>query len=864
MAFTFSIHLCIDFRLDTSSCYHFLFASLPRFPLKAALPIDGVIDELLTRVREAGAVVLRAPTGAGKTTRVPLALLQEGFARTGRIVLLEPRRVAARAAARRMASELGSELGDEVGYHVRFDRKFGSRTSILVVTPGILLRMMQDDPYLESVAMILFDEIHERGIENDLALGMALLSQRTVRDDLKLLAMSATLDTARLSNYLGSAPLVESEGRLFPVEIRYRPPGRDESILEAAHRETLELIAKTNGDLLIFLPGVGEIRQLTARLESLAQDEDLLLFPLYGDLSPEQQDRALVRHARRKIVLATNVAETSVTVEGVTAVIDTGLARVMRFDPSVGLDRLELEPISRSACEQRTGRAGRLAPGICIRLWSEFSHPARPLQTEPEIARVDLAPALLQLFSLGESDPFQFPWLDAPPRDAVEHSLQLLEMLGAIRDRTITDLGQQLAKLPVHPRLGRLLIETGFSRRAALAAALLGERDIFLRGSGGRVASTHSDLLDRLELIEQFARTRQTRTPLGEINSAAVRTVFQVQEQLLREVSSSPDDDESLLKGLLSAFPDRVVRRRERGSDRGVMVGGRGVKMAPSSGVIEPEFFLAISVDAGGVESFVRLASSIERDWLPREFVHTETVCDFDASTERLVAWKRTFYRDLLLDETSAAVPKSTESREILQAAAIERLESVLPAVDSAAGNWLGRIRFLNEFLPEAGLPKFDREELAELLPDLAPNARSFEELRRADWLGVLKGRCRFDQLQLIEREAPEKMLVPSGSEIALEYEPGRPPILQVRIQELFGLKETPRLARGKVKILLHLLAPNFRPQQVTDDLASFWVNTYPQVRKELRARYPKHSWPEDPLTAEPLRGAKRRKPDHG
>ena len=827
------------------------------------LPISEVLPELIQQLKSHSSVILRAPTGAGKTTRVPPALLDAGFATRQRIVMLEPRRIAARAAARRMAQERGTPLGEEVGFQVRFERKFSRSTKILVVTPGILLRMIQDDPYLESISVLIFDEFHERGLESDLALGMARLMQQTVREDLRLLVMSATLDTEKLKGYLAEAPVVTSEGRLFPVEIRYQPPPRELDLPLATARAIENLLPQTTGDVLVFLPGVGEIRQTMAELQSLAQENDLALLPLYGDLPSEQQDAALLRQNRRKIVLATNVAETSVTVEGITGVIDTGLARVLQFDPGVGLDRLQLEGISQSSADQRSGRAGRLHPGICVRLWSEISHQSRLMQTKPEIERVDLTGAVLHLLAMGETEVLNFPWLDPPSVGSVQQSLDLLRLLGAVDETGITDEGRELARLPVHPRIGKLLRAGQGSAQVALAAAILSERDIFLRSMGGSssASQTFSDLLERLEILEEYERTRRTQFPLGTINPGTARAILQVRNQLLRESDDSSKreaDHEEVLRSLLAAFPDRVIRRRERGSLKGVMVGGRGVRLAPSSGVIEPEFFLGLIVDAGGTESLVRLASGVERGWLPANQVKTQVEVEFDSEFQKVVAFRRSRYQDLLLDETSAMLPKGEEAARVLLAAAFRDLDQIFPPDDEVAESFLGRVRFLHRWMPELVLPAFDATDLHEILTWFAPHYKSFADLRKANWLQAMKGKLSYSQQKALDQEAPEQIEVPSGSQIFLQYQTGVP-ILAVRIQELFGLSETPPIAAGRVKVLLHLLAPNSRPQQVTDDLASFWVNTYPIVRKELRVKYPKHSWPEDPLTAEPLRGVKKR-----
>ncbi|HZT82662.1 MAG TPA: ATP-dependent helicase C-terminal domain-containing protein, partial [Gemmataceae bacterium] len=633
---------------------------------------------------------------------------------------------------------------------------------------------------------------------------------------------------------------------------------------------------------LVFLPGLAEIRHTAKALADLAGERDLAVLPLHGDLPPEQQDAALLPQPRRKVVLATNVAETSVTVEGVTGVVDSGLARLLLYDPAVGLDRLKLTPVSRASADQRAGRAGRTRPGVCVRLWSEVSHHARPEQTEPEIRRVDLAGAVLQLLAVGEKDVLRFPWLEPPREATVARAMELLGRLGAVAGGAVTDLGRALVKLPVHPRLGRLLIEGqrhGQPERAALAAALLSERDPFARGleSAGDAGRhrTLSDVLDRVEALEEYERDGRTATAHGTLNRAAARFVLRARDQLVRSLrvgqavpdrkksQAKPDlhPDDAILRALLAAFPDRVARRREPGGRRGVMVGGRGVYLAPSSGVTEPELFVCVDVDASKTETLVRQASAVQRDWLPRAQIAVATEVTFDEEAERVTARRRVRYEDLLLEETPASRPDEEGAARVLCAAASARLGRVLPPDDSAAGSFLLRARCLRAWMPELGLPAFDEADLRDLLPWLCPGKRSFEELRRADWLAALQGRLTHQQAQAVEREAPERLAVPSGSRIALKYEPGRPPVLAVRIQEVFGLRDTPRVAGGRVPVLLHLLAPNYRPQQVTDDLASFWANTYAQVRKELRARYPKHAWPEDPLSAPAQRGPKRRKP---
>ncbi|WP_082842278.1 ATP-dependent RNA helicase [Gemmata sp. SH-PL17] len=857
---------------------------------KDALPIDDALPELLAALRANGAAVLRAPTGAGKTTRVPPAVVESGLAGTGLVLMLEPRRVAARAAARRMAIEHGSPIGDVFGYQVRFDRKASARTRVLVVTPGVLLRRLIDDPFLDGTACVVFDEFHERGLEADLALGMVRLVRENVRPELKVIVMSATVDPLAVSTYFGGCPVVDSAGRTFPVDVKYRPRRTDTPVPLAVADAVRDVLTERDGDVLAFLPGLREIGQTAEHLETFAREQGIAVLPLHGDLPPEQQDCALQQLDQRKIVLATNVAETSVTVAGVTAVVDSGLARQMEFAPDVGMDRLRLVPISRASADQRAGRAGRTAPGVCVRLWDEPSHRGRPEQTVPEIKRVDLCGAALQLAALGERDVRKFPWLDAPTEEAVQQALRLLEQLELLNADGLTPLGEAAAALPVHPRLGRLLLEgqrLGCAPRAALAAALLSERDPFLRefDSGPpvrRAPPTVSDVLDRVEALEAFERGGRLDGPLGRLHRGGAHGVLEVRNQLARLIRPNPQppfpkkeggfeappflgeglgrgSDSSLLRCIFTAYPDRLARRREPGSTKALTVGGRGVRLAQTSGVSEPELFVCVDVDAGGADSFVRLASGVEREWLSSERVTTRIEVIFDDKTERLAARKVTRFNDLVLDETNAHIADESEAASVLAAAAAERLEKVLPPPDSAAGAFRTRVRCLRAWVPELELPAFEAADLHEALEALCRNRRSLADVRNGPWLDFLKGQLTYQQLQMVESEAPERIEVPSGSHIQIEYAEGRPPVLAARIQEMFGLTETPRVARGRVKVLLHLLAPNYRPQQVTDDLASFWKNGYPIVRKELRARYPKHSWPDDPLTAEAIRGVRKR-----
>lgn len=847
-----------------------------------SLPIDEVLPGLLEALATSPAALLRAPTGAGKTTRVPGALLDAGLAGEGEVVVLEPRRLAARAAARRTAAERGGRLGGEVGYRVRFDSRTSAKTRLAFVTEGLFLRRLAADPLLEGVGAVVFDEFHERSLDADLALALVRRVQQEVREDLRLVVMSATLETRELSRYLGEAPVIESAGRLHPVEIHHLAPAERP---ERGHPGEAEVVrgveralAATAGDVLVFLPGVGEIRRAHRSLEGRRALEGADLIELHGSLAPEEQDRALATRPGRTVFLATNIAEASITLPGVTAVVDTGLARRMELDPSTALDRLVLTPISHAAATQRAGRAGRTGPGACWRLWTEHDARTRPAEDEPAIRRVDLAPALLQLLQWGEPHPLDFPWLESPPRATAERALELLEQLGALEGTRggglrLSPRGTQLAALPLHPRLARLLLEgarSGALEEAALGAALVSERSPFRRdGRRAVLEGGHldSDLHDAVHALQRFEATGSTTSAAGELAPRAAREVLRVAADLRKQTpgaSSSPraaEPDEALARALLAAFPDRVARRRSAGDERAVMVGGRGVRLARESSVREAPLFLCLEVDAGRSESLVRRAAEVREDWLDPAALQTVDQLAFDPDEERVVARRVRSYLDLELDSRATTLERGHASAAVLAEAASSDLGRALDLAAEELVQLRARIACLRAWRPELELPLVDDPLLVELLPELASGCLSFAELRRAPLASTLLGQLDWSQREALDREAPERLEVPSGSRVRLTYEEGRPPVLAVRIQEVFGWRETPRVAGGRIPVLLHLLAPNHRPQQVTDDLASFWSSTYAEVRKDLRRRYPKHDWPEDPWTATASRrpGGRRR-----
>lgn len=845
---------------------------------RVPLPIDEVLGEIVAGLRAERSLVLRAPPGAGKTTRVPPAILDAGLAGEGQVVVLEPRRLAARAAAERIAFERAGRVGDETGYHVRFDRKVSRRTRIVAMTDGMFVQRLYGDALLDGVSVVVFDEFHERGLQTDLALAMTE-RVREIRDDLKVVVMSATLDPGPIAEYLGDGAVVESAGRQYPVEVRYLRAASgnpiEMQIVEAVER----LLEETAGDVLVFLPGVGEIRRAEDSIgDRFGGRVDVM--PLFGEMPLDAQRSVLARSARRKVVLATNVAETSITIDGITAVVDTGLARVLRHDAALALNRLEVARISRASAEQRAGRAGRTAAGICQRLWTEREQNGLAERETPEILRVDLAGPVLELLAWGETDPAALPWFEKPPAAAIERGVALLERLDAVEGGRVTAAGHAMARLPVHPRLGRLLVEgarLGVGSRAAIAAAMLSERDPFRAGrmqrdARGRTAEhrSDSDVVDRVAALEAFAERENVDAFGLPLDRSAAKQVLRVASELGDALGNiegefgapppSRDDDEALLRAVAAAFSDRLACRREAGSPRALLVGGRGVRLDESSRVAEGALFASVEIqERAGSEALVRQASLVRRAWLDPRHLRTDVEIEFDRASERVVAFKRTRYLDLVIEEVATQMPADVDASALLAVEASARLD-IAALCDDEASQLVQRVRSLAAWMPELNLPSWDEEALRSLWPEVCRGCTSLSEVRRRSLLPILAARLSHEQRSALDRFAPPRIEVPSGSQVALAYEFGKPPMLAVRIQELFGMRETPRIAAGRVGVVLHLLGPNYRPQQITSDLASFWNNGYQEVRKELRRRYPKHAWPEDPWTATAERRPQRRK----
>ncbi len=775
-----------------------------------ALPVDGYIDPIRAALAGYRAAVLTAAPGAGKTTRVPPALID-----AGRVLLLQPRRVAARAMAKRIADERGWTLGREVGWHIRFDRKASPETKVLVVTEGILTAYLQDDPLLSGVSTLIVDEFHERSIHADL--GLALARQAWLaRTDLRILVMSATLDPGPVSRFLGDCPVIEVPGALHPLSINYGP---GQSVAAAL----AELLPSSRGDVLCFLPGAGEITRAVSDAATVAARYDADVLPLHGSLDAAAQDAALSPGSRRRIIVSTNIAETSLTVPGVAIVIDSGVHKVARYNSERGVDSLTLERITADSADQRAGRAARLGPGVVRRLWDQRDR-LRP-RREPEIHRIDLAGPVLSIMAWG-GDPNAFEWFERPSDDRMATALALLERLGAAQDGHITVVGRRLQRLPLHPRLGRVLLEGHGSFEAAAACAWLSEPSRFERGG-------ESLSCDLLPIIDAWRRMPAALQRVAESLQRAAG-------DLLGRDQRIHIDETVLRRALLAGYPDRVAKRRQVGGDRVTLASGHGAVIGRESGVLEGEWLIAVDVaarpvrlkpDASATEAIVRVASLIQADWLEptkRDIVHR-----IDPSTGIVKARATASYDALVLDEQPGPTDPDAAASLLAQA-----------WLDRESDEATERLRLRSAF---AGVP-FD---LAALATAAAGRARSFKEMNLAEAMS-------WNDRQLVDRHAPESLTVPSGRAMRLDYAGDGTVSVSVKLQELFGLADTPLLGARRVPVTFHLLAPNGRPVQSTRDLKSFWSTTYPEVRKELRGRYPRHPWPEDPWSAPPTHRTKR------
>lgn len=815
-----------------------------------SLPIDAVLDDLSRTLEAHNAAVLVAPPGAGKTTRVPLALLDAPWARAKKIIVLEPRRIAARASADRMAKSLGERAGETVGYRVRFGSKISRATRIEVVTEGIFTRQILEDPELSGVAAVLFDEFHERSLDADMGLALARDVQLGLREDLRILVMSATLDGARVAKLLGDAPVVESEGRAFPVETRYLGRKADAPIERQMADAIAWALRADSGSVLAFLPGAAEIRRTQNFLGERVQDASIEIVPLFGALDAAVQDRAIAPAPKgtRKVVLATSIAETSLTIEGVRIVVDSGLARVPRYEPDIGLTRLETVRAARAAVDQRRGRAGRTEAGVCYRLWDEPQTASLAPYTQPEILSADLSSLVLDLAQWGVADPAALSFLDPPPQPAWKEAKSLLSELNALDgDGRITVEGKSLRALALPPRLARMIVDShraGAGEEAAEIAAILTER-----GLGG-------DSADLEHRREQFRRDRSPRAVSA--RELARRWAAQV------AASEKAGQQEALSTGLMLAyaFPDRVARNRGNGSF--VLANGRGAAVEQTSSLARAPYIAVGEMTGTAASGRILLAAQITEDDIERHFAeHIDSVDEisFDRGAMALRARRKRVLHAITLSEMTLAVSPSEETARIfadgLIAAGLDRLPW-----SKAAKQWRDRVMFLRKAEGE-GWPDLSDDGLIARREDwLVPalyDKIALKDISAGDLSDALMAQLPWDMHARLEREAPTHFEAPTGSVLAIDYEAEQGPTIAVRLQELFGLNTHPSIAAGKVPLVLELLSPAQRPVQVTRDLPGFWRGSYAAVRSDLRGRYPRHPWPEDPASAIPTRRVKPR-----
>jgi ATP-dependent helicase HrpB len=771
-----------------------------------------------------------------------------------------------------MADLLGESVGDTVGYRIRFEAKVSARTRIEVLTEGMLTRRLQSDPGLDGVGLVIFDEFHERHLHADLALALCLDSRRVLREDLKLLVMSATLDGEAVAAVLGNAPVLTSSGRQFPVDVRYAATDARDRLPETVAQAVLRAIERDPGDVLAFLPGGWEIRRAQQILDAALIGKPVDVLPLYGDLPWEAQDRAIRpgTRARRTVVLATPIAETSLTIEGIGIVIDSGFVRVPEFDPGTGLTRLATHRISRASAEQRAGRAGRLGPGVCERLWTEHTQRGLTARPIPEIRAADLAPLALELAQWGIRDAESLAWLDPPPVGALAQARALLTQLNALdAEGTITPLGRAMAALPLHPRLSHMVHVAdakGLGGAACDVSALLSERDVFTGKE-----SRSCDVLARVEALTAFrSRGRDGAQAVG-ADTAACQRVEQAARQfhhLLR--SRTPDraasaDEIGLLLAL--AYPDRIARQRTPGEIRYVLSSGRGARLPAWEHRLRPPWLVAAHLDAGETEGTIHLAAALDLDaWrlAAPDAIRSESIVQWDENLQRVVARREERIGELVIESTQLNQPDP----EAVRAAMLEGVRRLgLDALPwtTEAREWQARVLSLRQWLPEENWPDVSDTALSATLEDwLGPFLDKFtrrEHLARVNLLTAFASRLDWKQRQRLDEGAPTHLTVPSGSRIRLAYQPGASPVLAVKLQEMFGLADTPRIAWGRVPVTLHLLSPARRPIQVTQDLRGFWDRTYPEVKKELKGQYPKHPWPDDPWNAIPTARTKRGAP---
>ncbi len=824
-----------------------------------SLPIDATLPDLLTALATKTSLVLQAPPGSGKTTRVPLALLKAGFLADKKIVMLEPRRLAARSAARFMASLLGEEAGQTVGYRTRLDTRVSASTRIEVVTEGILTRLLQDDATLSDYGVVIFDEFHERSLQADLGLALTRECQQVLRDDLRLVVMSATLDAAGMARVLGDAPVLRGEGRMFPVETRYRPLPRGSWLNDHVVTVIREALQTEAGSLLVFLPGEGEIRRVSEALENTLP-ADVRLAPLYGQLAADVQDMAIspAPAGQRKVVLATSIAETSLTIEGIRVVIDSGQLRVPQYDPNSAMTRLVTQKVSAANAEQRRGRAGRLESGVCFRLWSEEEQLRLLPFAPPEILQADLTGTVLELAQWGVNDPAAMTWLDAPPPANWAQARELLQQLRALDEKGhATAHGKNMLKLGLPPRLGHMVLrgrERGLGKLAAEIAALLSERDLLPPAHG-------SDIHDRIALLRGELDIRG-------VDKGRLRLVREGARRLLPRSSSHEWGEGADAAGLLLAlaYPDHIAQRRNGAEARFLLSNGSGAFLPAEDRLARESWIVAAELGGKAREARVFLAAPVSPaalEDIAADVIEESEFVSWDAATQAVLARRQRRLGALVLEDRALATASPENVKVVFCEALREAGLAALPWTDELR-QWQARVQIMHGLAPadwpdvsEAGLQK----TLSEWAGPFLDGVTRFSHLQKFPLASALHTLLDWKAQQLLEKELPTRLTVPTGSEIRIDYTSLHHPVLAVKLQEMFGLLETPRLAGGRVPLTLHLLSPAQRPVAVTQDLASFWKNAYADVRRDLRGRYPRHPWPEDPFTAVAQRGVKHPRP---
>ncbi|MBX5480897.1 MAG: ATP-dependent helicase HrpB [Myxococcaceae bacterium] len=851
--------------------------------MQVSLPIDPLLPEIVAHLRQERSLVLEAPPGAGKTTRVPRALLEAGIGGDREIVVLQPRRLATRLAAARVAEELGERVGERVGYQIRFEDVSGPSTRLRFVTEGVLGRRLLVDPDLRGVGVVVLDEFHERHLAGDISLALLRRLQETRRPDLRIVAMSATLEAAPIAQYLGNCTTLRSEGRRFEVTIEHLAQPDDRHLETQVAAALKRLVASgLDGHVLVFLPGAKEIRRAREACEDFATRHGIEVHALHGDLPPAEQDRAVRPSKARKLILSTNVAETSVTIEGVAAVIDSGLARLASHSPWSGLPVLKVAKVSKASATQRAGRAGRTRAGVCLRLFTRHDFDTRPDHDVPEIRRLDLAETVLSLRASGITDLKTFPFFEPPPASSLEAAEELLRRLGAVDAHgEVTAIGRRLLRFPLHPRLSRVIVEgegRGVAKEAALVAAMLGERDIRREARtelqrDRRGAPVAADVVagpsDLLEMVERFQQAEAADFAPAKLNALALdagatQAVNRVRRQLVRAVDASKPPpgttegfEQALGLAVLAGYPDRVARRRRPRSSELVLFGGGSATLSETSVVQDAELMVAVDAEersnARGPGVVVRIASRIEPEWLleiaPDELSETNT-WELNPANGRVEHVRRMSYGPLVLEETrTPAAPGPETARVLAQAALAEGVERFVD--QDALEATLARIELLAQHFPEAGFEPPDDGFLRRALEEMCEGARSFEELREANLLQSIEAHFTPEQARLWRTQTPDRVTLPGNRQVKVHYERGKPPWIESRLQDFFGLAQGPSVLGGRVMLVLHLLAPNQRAVQVTTDLAGFWERHYPALRKELSRRYPRHHWPENPRQAQ-------------